>query len=151
MLPNATSSIDCLDLCRPAVYTSTQQPSGTRCLPASLLAGVILAGLGLVALARVGTRVVAHRLKLGLVQAAPEHLRLALAGVVHAGLHGACMRQQQRGQRAGASYSWRGCNCRHMDVDPSSALLMGAGRQVDIRMVSQVKGRPAVMLGCCCW
>lgn len=55
-----------------------------------LLAVVVLAGLGLVALPSVCARVLADRLKLHVVQVTPEHLGLALVGMVHAGLHCAC-------------------------------------------------------------
>jgi len=52
---------------------------------------VVLAGLGLVAVSSVVARVLAHGLELALTQPTPEHLRMALARVVHRGLHSPCM------------------------------------------------------------
>lgn len=41
-------------------------------------------------MAGVGAGVLTHRLKLALIKATPEHLGVALGGVVQGGLHGAC-------------------------------------------------------------
>lgn len=58
--------------------------------PALLLlpAVIVRAGRGLVAMASVGPWIVHNRLKLGAVHVPPEHLSLALRGVVHGCLHG---------------------------------------------------------------
>jgi hypothetical protein len=56
----------------------------------SVSPSVVGAVLGLISLTSVSAGVVQHRLELGLAQITTKHLRVALCGVVHAGLGGSC-------------------------------------------------------------
>lgn len=80
-----------------AVAGSTSaRPASGPCYAESpdrcLLALVVLAGLGLVALSSVVAGVFKNSLELRLAKVTPEHLGVALTGVVHGSLHSACSR-----------------------------------------------------------